>query len=129
VCVCTGHFVMVPINLTYPHFLQHFFFEHIFHLYCYHVDIVYDECLNIFMYCQEIVWFKTINYSVCLSVCCSQLTSIRKCPLYVVKRKALKWKGHIELGSSTLFHLKTINAFSKIWLVAIEILILVTMIK
>jgi len=34
-----------------------------------HVDIVYDECLNIFMFCQETVWFKTINYSVCLSVC------------------------------------------------------------
>jgi len=33
-CVfCTGHFVMVPINWTCPHCLQHFFFEHIFHLY------------------------------------------------------------------------------------------------
>jgi len=25
---------MVPINLTCPHCLQHFFFEHLFHLYC-----------------------------------------------------------------------------------------------
>ena len=25
VCFCTGHFVMVPINLTFPHCLQHFF--------------------------------------------------------------------------------------------------------
>jgi len=32
VCFCTGHFVMVPINLTFPHCL-HFFFEHLFHLY------------------------------------------------------------------------------------------------
>jgi len=31
-CVfCTGHFVMVPIKLTCPHCLQHFFFEHLFH--------------------------------------------------------------------------------------------------
>ena len=27
------HFVMVLINLTCPHCLQHFFFEHLFHLY------------------------------------------------------------------------------------------------
>ena len=33
VWVCTGNFVMVPINLTCPHCLQHFFFEHLFHLY------------------------------------------------------------------------------------------------
>ena len=33
VCFCTGHFVMVPINLTCPHCLQHFFFVHLFHLY------------------------------------------------------------------------------------------------
>ena len=38
VCLCTGHFVMVPINLTCPHCLQQlftfFFFEHLFNL-CY----------------------------------------------------------------------------------------------
>ena len=28
-----GPFVMVPTNLTCPHCLQHFFFEHLFHLY------------------------------------------------------------------------------------------------
>ena len=33
VCFCTGHFVIVPINLTCPHCLQHFFFEHLLHLY------------------------------------------------------------------------------------------------
>ena len=33
VCFCMGHFVMVPINLTCPHCLQHFFFEHLLHLY------------------------------------------------------------------------------------------------
>jgi len=31
----TGHFVMVHINLTCAHCLQHFFFEHLFHFYCY----------------------------------------------------------------------------------------------
>jgi len=31
---CMGHFVMVPLNLTYPHCLQHSFFEHLFNL-CY----------------------------------------------------------------------------------------------
>jgi len=33
VCFCTGHFVMVPINLTCSHCLQNFFFEHLLHLY------------------------------------------------------------------------------------------------
>jgi len=35
-CVCkffTGHFVMVPLNLTYLHCLQHSLFEHFFNLY------------------------------------------------------------------------------------------------
>jgi len=30
---CTGHFVMVPLNLTYLHCLQHSFFAHLFNLY------------------------------------------------------------------------------------------------
>jgi len=33
---CTGHFVMVPINSTCPHCLQHFFFEHLFHIYLFY---------------------------------------------------------------------------------------------
>ena len=34
VSFCTGHFVMVPLNLTYLHCLQHSLFEHLFNLYC-----------------------------------------------------------------------------------------------
>ena len=30
---CTGHFVMVPLNMTYLHYLQHSLFEHLFNLY------------------------------------------------------------------------------------------------
>jgi len=33
VCLHTGRFVMVPLNLTCLHCLQHIFFEHIFSLY------------------------------------------------------------------------------------------------
>ena len=35
VCVkfCSGRFVMMPINLTYLHCLQHSLFEHLFNLY------------------------------------------------------------------------------------------------
>jgi len=29
----TGHFVMVPLNLTYLHCLQHSLYEHLFNLY------------------------------------------------------------------------------------------------
>ena len=30
---CTGHFVMVPLNMTNLHCLQHSLFEHLFNLY------------------------------------------------------------------------------------------------
>jgi len=33
VSFCTGHFVMVPLNLTYLHCLQHSLFQRIFNLY------------------------------------------------------------------------------------------------
>ena len=41
VCFCTDHFVMVPINLTCHYCLQHFVFEHLFHLYIHY-------CLTLF---------------------------------------------------------------------------------
>ena len=33
VSFCTGHFVMVPLNITNLHCLQHSLFEHLFNLY------------------------------------------------------------------------------------------------
>ena len=33
VSFCTGHFVMMPLNMTYLHCLQHSLFEHLFNLY------------------------------------------------------------------------------------------------
>jgi len=33
VSFCTGHFFMVPLNMTYLHCLQHSLFEHLLHLY------------------------------------------------------------------------------------------------
>ena len=36
VCFCTGHFVMVPLNLTFLYCLQHSLFEHLFNLYYSH---------------------------------------------------------------------------------------------
>ena len=32
--LCTGHFITVPLYLTYLHCLQHSVFEHLFNLYC-----------------------------------------------------------------------------------------------
>jgi len=48
VSFCTGHFVMVPFNLTYLHCLQHSLFEHIFNLYVTYnggILIQYGVCL------------------------------------------------------------------------------------
>jgi len=33
IIACTGHFVMVPLNMTYLHCLQQSLFEHLFNLY------------------------------------------------------------------------------------------------
>ena len=44
----TGHFVMVPLNMTYLHRLQHSLFEHLFNLYYIgvtNIDIV-KHCLS-----------------------------------------------------------------------------------
>ena len=48
VCVsfCTGHFVMVPLNMTYLHCLQHSLFEHLFNFY--YLNTVYLPQLNEF---------------------------------------------------------------------------------
>jgi len=40
VSFCTGHFVMVPLNMTYLHCLQHSFFEHLFNLYIHHIEFL-----------------------------------------------------------------------------------------
>ena len=39
----TGYFVMVPLNMTYLHCLQHSLFEHLFNLY-YLFCIGYHKC-------------------------------------------------------------------------------------
>jgi len=44
---CTGHFAMVPLNLTFLHCLQHSLFDHFFNLY-YCLYLLYNQ--NIF--CQ-----------------------------------------------------------------------------
>ena len=47
VTFCTGHFVMVPLNMTYLHCLQHSLFEHLFNL-----------CFNFRMINIAVDWFK-----------------------------------------------------------------------
>jgi len=44
---CTGHFVMVPLNLTYLHYLQHFFFEHLVNLYHNQYKTFYNPCWSV----------------------------------------------------------------------------------
>jgi len=46
ICFCTGYFIMVPLNLTCLHCLQHVFFEHLFNLY-WHTDINMLWCYTI----------------------------------------------------------------------------------
>jgi len=54
VSFCTGHFVMMPLNMTYLHCLQHSLFKHLFNLYC-----------NQFIY-QEYTSFQTsFNVFIC----------------------------------------------------------------
>jgi len=46
VSFCTGHFVMVPLNMTYLHCLPHSLFEHLFNLYC--NDSIYNNLYLLF---------------------------------------------------------------------------------
>jgi len=56
VSFCTGHFVMVPLNMTYLHCLQYALFEHLFNLY-WHIYIVYNILyLNI-----SLIYFYTVH--------------------------------------------------------------------
>ena len=40
--LCTGHFAMVPLNLTYQHCLQHSFFHFIFKFICFYRFFRYE---------------------------------------------------------------------------------------
>jgi len=44
---CTGHCVMVPLNLTCLHYLQHSFFEHLYNLY--KSSIIYGNIMHILL--------------------------------------------------------------------------------
>ena len=44
----TCHFVMVPLNMTYLHCLQHSLFEHLFNLYCYVPGLNKQQAVVIF---------------------------------------------------------------------------------
>jgi len=41
VSFCTGHFVMVPLNMTYLHCLQHSLFEHLFNVYYHKQEVCF----------------------------------------------------------------------------------------
>jgi len=53
VSFCTGHFVMVPLNMTYLHCLQHSLCEHLFNLYLY---IHHIKDINFFWQESGIFW-------------------------------------------------------------------------
>jgi len=72
VSFCTGHFVMVPLNLTYLHCLQHSLFEHLFNLYCTRhrswTKSNITECLSYvwqtYSDVTKIEWRYTCNYNI-----------------------------------------------------------------
>ena len=60
VSFCTGHFVLVPLNMTYLHCLQHSLFEHLFNLYLFiYVSTHYVQTvkwLDYNRYCRLTRW-------------------------------------------------------------------------
>jgi len=70
--ICTGHLVMVHLNLTYLHCLQHYLFKHIFNLY--YIIIGYVVCsyfINDYntgkvvwltYFCFRSLWLVILNY-------------------------------------------------------------------
>ena len=72
---CTGHFVKVPLNLTYQHCLQHSFFEHLFNLYLFKRQCIKINYQNIFILIGVYVGCAEVCH--CFNIC--QLVSIRLC--------------------------------------------------
>jgi len=82
---------MVPINLTCPHCLQHFFFEHLFHLYY----TFYDMCVyTLRMYGQS-------TRCICLKLW--QVSFVFAGPLETWFVYCLSFKKLIRLGTSLMW--------------------------
>jgi len=59
VCLCTGHFVMVPLNMTCLHCVQHSFCEHLLNLY-YTKPLQRSklkQCFTAFTECDQVLAF------------------------------------------------------------------------
>jgi len=68
---CTGHFVIVPFNLTYLHCLQHSFFEHLFNLYIYiffSINNSIDKCFKTF-YCNIVLLLSNVVFVIWFVIC------------------------------------------------------------
>jgi len=80
----TGHFVMVPLNLTYLHCLQHSLFEHLFNLYCFNVDVLFTGASRTVLINRCILtsytYLNFIEYQVkCM---CFPTNQVRNCAIY-----------------------------------------------
>ena len=81
----TGHFVMVPLNLTYLHCLQHSFFDHLFNLYC-SCNLMFRDknryiksMTKLFLF-QQIMYFENVTRCMLLSRVASHLAvALRSC--------------------------------------------------
>jgi len=52
-------FVMVPLNMTYLHYLQHSFFEHLFNLYCNIIKNI--TCFSLIKHRHLLVFVKELS--------------------------------------------------------------------
>ena len=68
---CTGHFVRVPLILTYLHCLQHFSFEHLFNLYYIPLTVFHTYVIQTSNYANSLaphyaIHFDSVSYYICM---------------------------------------------------------------
>ena len=56
VSLCTGNCFMVPLNLTYLHCFQHYFFEHRFNFYFLHASMIWLSCCGLPFFDLALRW-------------------------------------------------------------------------
>jgi len=106
VSFCTGHFVMVPLNLTYLHCLQHSLFEHLFNLY--YFCCVFTYCPTTHYLSQNFaIPFAMLIYIVYLTYCkiCDQFKGYKDTDLASLSLL----KGNIN--SLTVVPIRTITVY------------------
>jgi len=116
VSFCTGHFVMVPLNLTNLHCLQHYLSEHLFNLYLISQMMSVKITIHSINYSKEHSSSKSIDKALLL-VTLVAISRMFKRPFGAIRLFAFLFIFH-----RFQLYKFSVDYFSKIFLVYIHVL-------